>query len=116
MIIASYVPFVGLAVAIFAGQKVAKSEATFSSAGFIAGVALLPLGLISLVVLLVGMGNIEVSAILSIVGVCLTILIVFAGLTRIALLSDKAASYAVPLVIIASVWISKIIFTSIFIG
>jgi hypothetical protein len=62
----------------------------------------------------IGVGNIEVSLILFTVSICITVMILFNGLTRIEELSDKSASYIVPLMLLGSAWIAKIILTSIF--
>ena len=55
----------------------------------------------------------EVIAVFTLVAVCLTILMLFAGLTRICKLSERSATIAVPLMLIASAWFSKIIYTAI---
>ena len=81
---------------------------------FISGVALLPFGLANLVSSLIGYGNLEISVTLFIIAVCVLILILFAGLTRISMATEKVASIAVPLMLIASVWISKVLYVALF--
>ncbi|MFZ9935237.1 MAG: hypothetical protein ACO3EU_07590, partial [Arenimonas sp.] len=86
----------------------------FASYFFISGGSLLPLSIVFLISAIIGIKNIEVSFILSTIAICMTVMILFNGLTRIEQLSDKAASYAVPLIILISAWIAKIFLTSIF--
>lgn len=113
VLLAAYVPFIGLTLAIYVGQKIAKVDASLSSSGFVAGSAMLPLGFLALLFSLIGAANAEVSLIVAIITACLTVLIIYTGLTRISKLSDQAASYTLPLVIIFSAWITKVIFVAV---
>ncbi|MBN4048233.1 hypothetical protein JYU09_01490, partial [bacterium AH-315-O15] len=108
------VPFIGLAAASFLVGKIGHATTSIQLSTFIAGVALLPLGLAMLIASLVGLGNLEVSIIVVVVAFCLHVLILFAGLTRIGVVTDKVASYSVPAMLIASAWLSKVLFVALF--
>jgi len=114
LFIVGFVPFVALTAACIAGEKIGHGKGGIPSNGFIAGVALLPLGLVFLIASVVGVANIEVIGTIAIVGMCMTVLTLFAGLTRIGGVTEKVASISVPLMLIVSVWISKVILVSIF--
>ncbi len=114
LLIVGFVPFVSLAVACFVGEKVGRGQGSVTSDFFIAGVALLPLGIVLLLSAVIGVANFEVIGTCAIIAVCLNVLLLFAGLTRIGKLSEKAASISVPLMLVASVWIAKVIYTSLF--
>ena len=43
---------------------------------------------------------------------CLTILMLFAGLTRIAKTSEQSATLAVPLMLLVSSWLAKVIYSA----
>ena len=114
LLIVGITPFLSLAAALLIGAKVANGKGDLACKSFISGVSLLPLLIVSLISAIIGIGNIEVSLILFTVAICITVMILFNGLTRIEQLSDKAASYIVPLMLLGSAWIAKIFLTSIF--
>lgn len=72
---------------------------------------MLPLSLYMLIAPFLGVGNIEIIMILTIFAVCLTVLLIFIGLTRISMISERVATIAVPLVILIWVWSAKVIYT-----
>jgi acyl-CoA reductase-like NAD-dependent aldehyde dehydrogenase len=53
----------------------------------------------------------EAILVLSLFAMCVTILMLFAGCTKIFKMSERAATIAVPLMLIASAWLSKVIYT-----
>ncbi len=115
LLIIGFVPYVALTVSCFIGEKVGKgSGGDIFSNGFVSGVALLPLGIFTLITSIIGVGNVEIVFTLGIVAICLTILILFAGLIRIGNVSEKVASIAVPLMLVISLWIGKVIFVTLF--
>jgi hypothetical protein len=59
-----------------------------------------------------GFGNIEVIALFTFFAICVTIVMLFAGLTRICKTSERSATLAVPLMLIASTWLSKVIYAA----
>lgn len=112
ILVVAVVPFISLFGASVLGRKAFRGEGSFGHDSFIAGASLLPFGFVALLAGILGLGNIEVIAVFTLFAVCLTILMLFAGLTRICKLSERAASIAVPLMLIASAWLSKIIYTA----
>lgn len=106
--------FFSLSIACLIGEKIGRGKGNFSSNCFISGVALLPIGIVSLISTLIGYENFEVTFILATISICMLVMILFAGLTRIGELSDKVASYIVPLMLIVSVWITKVFLTAMF--
>jgi len=112
ILVVAVVPFISLFVASVLGRKAFRGEGGFGHDSFIAGASLLPFGFVALLAVILGVGNMEVIAVFTLFAVCLTILMLFAGLTRICKLSEQAATVAVPLMLIASAWLSKIIYTA----
>ena len=114
VMVIGFTQFLSLSIACLIGEKIGRGKGNFSSNCFISGVALLPIGIVSLISTLIGYGNVEVTFILVMISICMTVMVLFAGLTRIGELSDKAASYIVPLILIVSVWITKVFLTAMF--
>jgi len=110
-LVCALVPFVSLAGASLAARKAFRGEGDFGRDCFVAGASLLPFGLVVLLAGLLGFGNMEAVLVLLLFAVCITILMLFAGCTRIFKMSERAATIAIPLMLIASGWLSKIIYT-----
>lgn len=79
---------------------------------FTAGASLLPLGLASLIAVLLGAGNFEVASVLMLFAVCYLVLILFTGLKELGALGEKAAAPATPLALLASLWLTKVVFVA----
>lgn len=107
------VPFVAMLVALVIIQKIFGASGGMPHASFVAGAASLPFGILAILVLILGIGNLEVIAICAFFTVCLGILTLYVGMTNVAKLSVRSATFAVPLCLGASVWISKILFMAI---
>ena len=90
---------------VFRGQS-----GTLESDVFIAGVSVLPFGFASLLAGVLGVGNLEVSAIVAVFALSYTILILYTGCTRISGISEARAVQAVPIIILIAGWLSKILF------
>jgi hypothetical protein len=110
------VPFLALAVAIWICRAVARAQGSAGHDVFLAGAALLPLAAFSLLFTLLGIGNIEIDIVLLVIAQCVTVLMLFSGLTRIYAVSEKLASLAVPLMLVVSAWISKVIYAAFMTG
>ena len=104
------VPFVSLLVASAATRKAFGGHGSLHGDSFIAGAALLPFGFLVLVSSVLGLANLEVAALLVVFALCYSILMLYTGVTRISNVSDSRAAFAVPVMIIASFWLTKIIF------
>jgi hypothetical protein len=108
------IPPIGFAAGILACRKLFRGSESFESDIFIGGIALLPMALVFAVAPLLGMANWEVIVLLLIFAICLTILLLFAGCTKIQKISEGASTLAIPLIIVLSGWITKMLLTALF--
>ena len=104
------VPFLSLFAASAATRKVFGGKGSLHGDGFIAGAALLPFGFLVLISSLLGLANLEIAALLVVFAMCYGILMLYTGVTRISLVSESRTAFAVPVMIIVSFWLTKIIF------
>ncbi len=107
------VPFGCTAVGSLGVRKVLGGRGTLGSDCFIAGAALLPMSFCMLLSGILGFGNFEVIGILTVFAGCIGILMLFSGYTRISKLSERAGSFAVPIVVVLNAWLAKVISTSV---
>ena len=112
MLVVAAVPFLSLMGAGTGVRRVFGGEGGLGIDTFIAGASLLPFGFVALLASLLGGGNLGVIGALSLFAVCLTILMLFAGLTRIAKTSEQSATLAVPLMLLVSSWLAKVIYSA----
>ena len=113
LFVVGLVPFVGVAGACAVARSIFRGTGNMQSDVFIAGSALLPSGFLVLLSGLLGVGNWEVVAVLTVFTGCYTILLLYSGCTRISQVHEGKAAAAVPVIIILGGWIAKIVFTSI---
>jgi hypothetical protein len=112
ILVVAVVPFLSLLGATALARMAFRGNGGFGHDSFIAGTSLLPFGLGAIVAGILGFGNMEVVAVLALFALCLNILIIFTGLTRISKVSEQSATIAVPLMFLASAWLSKIIYSA----
>lgn len=98
--------------ASFGARKVASGSAPLAADVFTIGAALTPLGLALLLTSFLGLGNYELAMLLMLFASTYLVLVLFAGLTKLGGLSEKAAAPAVPIVFVVSLYICKVVFTS----
>ncbi len=110
------VPFLCTAGGSLVVRKVLGGQGSLAGDAFIAGSALLPASLWIVASGMVGFANAEVIAMLTVFAGCTGILMLFSGFTRISRLSERAGTLAVPVVVILSVWLGKVIATSVLTG
>jgi hypothetical protein len=110
------VPFVCTTAGSLAVRKAFGGHGGLGSDGFTAGAALLPASFAMLASGMVGLGNFEVVVVLAVFAGCIGTLMLFSGYTRIAKLSERVATLGVPLVILLSAWLAKVISTSVLSG
>lgn len=109
-----FVPPAALTGALFLARKAFQaSGGSIQSDVFTACLSLIPTGILLLIAGVVGIGNLEVLALVAVFALSYTVLILFTGFTRIAGIAQVRAVPAVPSVILVSAWISKIIFATI---
>ena len=106
------VPFVSLAGACALARLVFRGKGGLSNDSFVAGASLLPFGCVLLVSTILGAGNMGIIIALVVFAQCLTILMLFAGCTRISKMSERSATIAVPLMVILTYWFSRIIYNA----
>lgn len=104
------VPFLSLLAAAAATRKIFGGKGSYHGDCFIAGAALLPFGLLILLTSLLGIANLEIAILLFVFALCYGILMLYTGITRISQISESRAAFAVPIMIIVSFWLTKIIF------
>jgi hypothetical protein len=98
--------------ASFGARKVLSGNGPLAADLFTVGAALTPLGIALLLSSFLGLGNFELSTLLMLFASTYLVLMLFAGLTRLGGLTEKAAAPAVPIVFVVSLYICKVVFSS----
>jgi len=91
---------------------VLSGKAPLGADAFTIGAALTPLGIAMFLTSLLGVGNYELAMLLMLFASTYLVLILFAGLTKLGGLTEKAAAPAVPVIFVVSLYICKVVFTS----
>lgn len=112
LLILGAVPVVSIAIASALIRKLFRAQSTFESDIYIAGATLLPLGFFILLTGILGIGNVEIIIAINLFAVCYTILMLFSGCTQIHKISETSTLIAIPLILLLSVYVSKIIIAS----
>jgi hypothetical protein len=108
------VPFAAITGAGILARKVFRGTGgTIESDVFIAGISLIPTGLVLLLAGLLGISNFEVSAITAVFALTYTTLILYTACTQISEIPQARSVPAVPIIILMAVWVSKIIYAAI---
>jgi hypothetical protein len=103
------VPFASLIGACALARAIFRGKGRFAGDVYTAGAVLLPTGLLVLAAALLGAANIEIIAILFLFALTYSILILYAGCSRVGCISEAGAAPAVPIILLSSAWITKII-------
>lgn len=111
-LVMSLVPYASMVVATLGARMAFRGQGGINQDCFIAGSAILPFAIVFLLASILGMQNYQIIGICAVVAICLTILMLFAGLNRIYSLSEKAATWAVPAVILITVVLSKVLWNA----
>jgi|CXWL01.1.fsa_nt_gi hypothetical protein len=106
--LAMLVPPATVAAASFGIRRLVGAPPGFGADMFTAGAALAPLGLGILAGGLLGMGNFEVIALILLFALCYLVLMLHRGLTAIGKLGERSGPPAVPVVIVVSLWLTKV--------
>jgi len=112
VLIGAAVPFLALTGAAFGLRSIARGKGGLGEDAFLAGASLLPFGFAVFLAGVLGLGNLEVILLLFVFTLCFTVMMLFAGLTRIYGLSDRTASIGVPVMFLVSGWLSKVIYSA----
>lgn len=115
LLLLGIVPSAAITGASILARKVLQgSPGNFESDVFIAGVSLFPTGLMLILAGILGAGNFEVVAFVSVFAISYTILILYTGCTQISEISEVRAVPLVPAIILIAGWLSKIVFAMMF--
>jgi hypothetical protein len=106
------VPFASLIGACALARAIFHGKGRFAGDVYTAGAVLLPSGFLVLVSSLLGVANWEVILIVLLFALTYSILILYAGCSRIGCISEAGAAPAVPIILLLSAWITKIIVTA----
>lgn len=110
LLVVAVVPFASMFVATIAVRSVFRGDGNVGSDSFLAGASLLPFGFIALIATILGAENLNIIQFLAIFGISVTILMLFAGLTRMYKISERMATIAVPVMLLITAWLSKTIY------
>ena len=112
ILIIGIVPFASLIGACALARAVFRGDGRFAGDVYTAGAVLLPLGFLALATGILGLANVEVIAVVSLVAITYLILMLYAGCSRIGNISEAGAAPAVPIILLVSAWLTKIIVTA----
>ncbi len=99
--------FIGVSLGL---RKVLGGKAPLAADAFTTGAALTPLAVAIVLTALLGAANLEIATVLILFALSYLILILYAGLTRLGGVSERAAAPAVPVLLILAGWVCKVIF------
>lgn len=94
-------------------RKLAAGEGTFAADLFIAAVAVLPLGIVWGLVGLLGVQNVEVLVVAGFSAFCMTVMLLFAGLSRLSQVNERVALFLVPIAMLLAAWGAKVVATAV---
>lgn len=106
IVIAAAVPFVSIAVVLAGARKFAHSEESFHADVFVAASMSLVFGIFLMASRMVGFSNAEFILVLFVFALCYFQFILFSALTRIYGVREALATVGVPVIIVASLWLS----------
>lgn len=108
------VPFVSLILLVGIARLLARRRGSLAGDVFFSSAALLPVGFLSLASGVSTLLGSQIMVVLTVFASCYTILLLYSGCTQIANLPEKTAALLVPVMLLASGWLSYIAFTSLF--
>jgi hypothetical protein len=111
LLILGAVPPAAVAGVSALARKLFNSEGSFESDLFIAGASLLPVAVGVFLIGVLGMGSVEVVAILAGFSGCYTILMLYSGCTKISKVTEAKAAVTVPVMLLVSAWLCKVVFS-----
>jgi hypothetical protein len=111
ILLIAVVPFVALMLSSLGVRTIFRGEGEIGTDSYIAGASLLPFGIVAIIMALLGSSlNSNVIYFLGLLSISLTILMLLAGLTRIYKISERMATIAIPLMLIVTGWLSRLIY------
>lgn len=112
LLLVGLVPFVTLALMIGIARAIARRRVSLAGDMFIAGASLLPVGFLALASGVSPHLGSQVMVVLTVFASCYCILMLYNGCTQIANLSERIAGLLVPVMLLASGWLSYLAFIS----
>jgi hypothetical protein len=109
MVLLGLVPLLSATAGFSIARKLLKCQGSIHSDIFVAGASLLPFGIAVLAAGFIGIGNIEVIAVLAVFALTTTILMMYSGCTTIQCIPDAAATFCVPLMLVGDLYLSKVL-------
>jgi len=113
LLVLGLVPFASLVGAGALARQIFRGTGRFSGDVYTAGAVLLPSGVLVLAAALLGAANVEVILVLAVFALTYQILMLYAGCSRIGGVSEAGAAPAVPIILLVSAWITKILVVAI---
>jgi len=110
---AGVVPFITLAASGAIARKIFRGKGTLAGDIYIAGASLLPQGLFILLTSFLGVANLEVIMALFVFAVTYSVLMLFAGCSRISIIPEAGAAPAVPMMMLLSLWLTKVVIVAV---
>lgn len=108
------VPFVTLTFAGTIARKIFRGQGSLPGDVYTAGACLLPLGFAILAASFLGAANAEVIFALLIFAWTYSILVLYTGCSRISAIPEAGAAPAVPIMLILSLWLTKVVVVGVF--
>lgn len=110
------IPFACVAAGSIATRKIFGGQGGTGGDLFIAGAALLPMSFAMVVNGLLGFENSGAIGAVSILAGCTAVLMLFSGYSRISKLTERATTLAIPIVVLLTIWLGKVIASSVLEG
>jgi hypothetical protein len=108
------VPIVCMVAILFGAQMVFAKRKDLPRAIFVGGAALLPITILNLVTGILGAANWNVISLVAVFAFCYTILLLYAGCRDVLKTSPPIAAIGVPVILLATGWLTKVILVAIF--
>lgn len=108
----SITSFLSIAEASFVTRKLFRGAGSIKADIFIAGTALIPITLFILISYFLGLVNLEIIAVFSVIAITYTILMIYTGCHQISKIPENGSALAVSVMLILSGWLFKILVVS----
>jgi hypothetical protein len=109
VLVVSATPFVCIVATIALTRVIFKGKGVLGTDCLVAGTALLPFALLAPLLAVLGAQNSEVSLLLTAVAMSTCYLLLYSGCTGVNQLTTRAATLAMPIILLGSGWLASII-------